>query len=207
MTLPLTDDLMIRPLTLENWDALCALFQQGGEPKKCWCQFWRVPTPYWTTETRDEIRERLRAKVAATPPAPAPGLVAMRGGKAVGWTGVGPREEFARLESSTTIDLPPEPPGGGVWSVMCFAVGRAARGAGVANALLDAAIEHAAASGASILEGYPASTGGARITAKGAFAGTLEMFIRAGFTVAAETRSSAAGFPRVVVRRRLAPGP
>ena len=34
-------DLDIRPLTGETWTALSALFEEGGDPSWCWCQFWR----------------------------------------------------------------------------------------------------------------------------------------------------------------------
>ena len=33
--------LEIVPLTPENWDALAALFEEGGDPKWCWYQ-WQV---------------------------------------------------------------------------------------------------------------------------------------------------------------------
>jgi hypothetical protein len=72
----------------------------------------------------------------------------------------------------------------------------------VASALLDAAVAYAAEHGARIVEGYPADTGGARMTAASAYLGTVPMFERAGFRVTAPTTSKAArGLSRVVVRR------
>jgi hypothetical protein len=32
-------DLDIRPLTNETWPALAALFEEGGDPRWCYCQF------------------------------------------------------------------------------------------------------------------------------------------------------------------------
>ncbi|MGH2465744.1 MAG: hypothetical protein ACRDGI_09820 [Candidatus Limnocylindrales bacterium] len=32
-------DLDIRPLTGDTWPALAALFEEGGDPKWCWCQY------------------------------------------------------------------------------------------------------------------------------------------------------------------------
>lgn len=130
---------------------------------------------------------------------PPPGLVAMRDGVAVGWVGLGPRQGFPRHARSRTI---PQLPGDGVWVINCFVVARAARGTGVGGALLEAAIAYAGEHGAKLLEGYPVETGGDRISSAAAFMGTVAMFDRAGFEVAATTTStSAGGRPRVVMRR------
>ena len=120
-------------------------------------------------------------------------------GRAVGWVGLGPREDFGRLARSRTI---PMLPGDGVWVVNCFVVARTARRSGVASALLAAAVDYAAAHGARLVEGYPVRTGGDRISSASVYTGTAGMFERAGFEIAAETTSKAAsGTPRVVMRR------
>jgi GNAT superfamily N-acetyltransferase len=195
------DELEIRPLTLETWDALAGLFTQGGDPKWCWCTYWRVPGSTWAAASPAGNRRALRK--LATDGDHAPGLVALRDGEAVGWVSLGPREDFERLARSRTV---PQLPGTAVWSIVCFVVGRHARRAGVASALLEAAIEHARAGGARVLEAYPVQTDGTRINSASAYTGTLGMFERAGFKVASETTSKAGGgLPRVVVRRALRP--
>ena len=188
------------PLSPDTWDALAALFEQGGDPKRCWCTFWRTPGAFWLHTTPAQSRNRLRE--LADGPA-APGLVALRGGDAaaVGWVGLAPRPQFERLARSRTI---PRLPGEQVWSVVCFVVGRRERRTGVAGALLDAAIGYAAAHGARTLEGYPVRTDGGRLGAAAAYTGTLSMFARAGFAEVAETSSTSGGHRRVVVRRELA---
>ena len=196
----MTDELEVRPLTGATWEALAALFSQGGDPKWCWCSWWRVPGSYWQNQTAEDNRERLRS-LAARRGRP-PGLVALRGGEAVGWVSIGPREEFERLERSRTI---PRPAGEKVWSIVCFVVGRRARRSGVSSALLDAAVEHARAKGARTVEAYPVATGGARVASAAASTGTLAVFERAGFSVVSETASKAGGFQRVVVRLDLSP--
>ena len=183
------------PASPAVWPAIVELFAAGGDPKSCWCQFWRKPGSNWYTSV-DESRRDLRALVGRDP---APGLVALRDGKAVGWVGLGPREDFGRLARSRTI---PQLPGDGVWVVNCFVVARAARRGGVAGALLDAALAYARANGATTLEGYPVETGGDRMASAAAYTGTTGMFERAGFAVVSPTTSRAAGRPRVVVRRR-----
>ena len=188
--------MQIQPPTTGTWDALADLFAAGGDPKWWWCQFWRKPGSSWTNATADENREDLRALVGRDP---APGLVAIRDGRAIGWVGLGPREEFGRLTRSRTL---PQLPGDGVWVVDCFVVAKTARRTGVANALLGAAVEYSRAHGATTLEGYPVDTGGSRMASAAAYTGTTGMFERAGFEVASTTTSKAApGRPRVVVRR------
>jgi GNAT superfamily N-acetyltransferase len=144
----------------------------------------------------DDNRASLRELVGREP---APGLVALQDGRAVGWVGFGPREDFPRLARSRTI---PQLPGDGVWVVNCFVVARTARRSGVASALLDAAVAYAREHGARLLEGYPVQTDGGRMASASAYTGTAGMFERAGFTVASATTSKAGGgLPRVVVRR------
>jgi GNAT superfamily N-acetyltransferase len=188
----------IEPLTAATWPVLETLFRKGGDPRWCWCQYWRLRSKDFAASRVPELRHRLRA--AADGPV-APGLVALRDGAAVGWVSLGPRETFERIERSRVIPRVDDAP---VWSIVCFAVDASARGEGVGAALLDAAVSHATSNGAAILEAYPVDlpTGGA-LPAESAFTGTLAMFERAGFTVVADTTSSAGGHPRVVVRREI----
>jgi GNAT superfamily N-acetyltransferase len=71
----------------------------------------------------------------------------------------------------------------------------------VANALLEAAIAYAREHGARLLEGYPIETDGQRIPAANVYKGTLTMFERAGFEVAARRRANRASPERPIVRR------
>ena len=186
----------IVPASPALWPTIAELFASGGDPKWCWCQFWRKPGSNWTNTTPEDNRSDLEVMVAAEP---APGLVAMRDGVAVGWVGLGPRDDFPRLLRSRTI---PMLPGEAVWSINCFVVARTARRSGVAQALLAAAVEYTAARGARLVEGYPVATGGERISSASTYTGTAAMFERAGFEVAAPTTSKPApGRLRVVMRR------
>ncbi len=188
----------IVPASPAVWSAILELFSAPGDARWCWCQWWRRPGSNWSNATVDENRGRLRALVDSDP---APGLVAMDGDRAVGWVGLGPRDDFERLARSRTL---PQLPGDRVWVVNCFVIARAARRAGLARALLDAAVEYATRHGASTIEGYPVDPGEGRVSSASAYMGTLPMFERAGFIVAAPTTSKAGGGrPRVVVRRRV----
>ena len=68
-------------------------------------------------------------------------------------------------------------------------------------ALLRAAVDHARAGGARVLEGYPIDTAGERRPQPNVFTGTLAMFTRVGFT---EVERRAEGRP--IVRLVLADG-
>lgn len=192
------------PLTSETWPALETLFRAGGDPRWCWCQFWRLRSRDFAAAKVPELRERLHALADGPQP---PGLVAVDddapGAPAVGWVSLGPRTAFERIVRSRVIPTIDDRP---VWSIVCFAVAPAARGRGVGRALLEAAVEHARAAGAEALEAYPVQVEfGGDASAESVFTGTLPMFERAGFSVVAERASDpSASRPRVVVRRELA---
>jgi GNAT superfamily N-acetyltransferase len=186
----------IRPASSELWPLIADLFTSTSTLRWCWCQFWRKPGSNWTNTTPADNRADLEALVGADP---APGIVALEDGLAVGWVGLGPREAFPRMTRSRVL---PQLPGERVWVVNCFVVARRARGRGIADALLAAAVEYARAHGAALVEGIPVDTGGERMPSASAYTGTRGMFERAGFEEAARSTSKASGGrPRVVMRR------
>jgi ribosomal protein S18 acetylase RimI-like enzyme len=190
----------VRPLTAATWDALVELFRTGGgDPKWCYCQFWRLRSKDFAALKVPQLRERLHDQATSDQP---PGLVAFDGDRAVGWVSLGPRTDFERIVRSKVIPTIDDRP---VWSIVCFAVSSSARGQGVARALLDGAIEHARACGAEALEAYPVRLGDAgAINPDAAFTGTLPMFERAGFKVVADRASDpSSSHQRVVVRKSL----
>ena len=193
----------IAPLTPENFSDLAALFEEGGDPRWCWCAYFVVRGLDWSNSTPDANRALLRERMERSPLGHPPGLLALRDGRAVGWVSLGPREGYVRLAFSKLLAPVDERP---VWSIVCFVVSRGARGQGVAAALLAGAVEYARAAGASTLEGYPVDTGDGRIPAANAYHGTLSMFEAAGFEVVATRRWNATTKPRIIVRRELASG-
>lgn len=197
-------ELDIRPLTGETWPALAALFEQGGDPAWCWCQFWRTAG---FTPDRPDQKAINRANLRAQADLPiAPGLVAVGTdgkyrGAAAGWVSLGPREDYARLERSRSrprLDSKP------VWSIVCFAVARHARRQGVGAQLLDSAIAYAREHGAPALEAYPVDTLIGKPTPPTLYTGTLSTFLRAGFQVAGEVKSPQSTVVRSIVRLELA---
>jgi GNAT superfamily N-acetyltransferase len=202
MTAP--TDLDILPLTRNRLPDLATLFGQGGDPKWCWCSFFRLRSVEFGSATAESNRAVLEEAVEQTADEDrAPGLIAYRDGKPVGWVSLGPRDDYARLQHSRVLGPLDERP---VWSIVCFVVARSARKQGIAHALLDAAIDYAREHGATLLEGYPVDTDAGRVPAANAYKGTLAMFERAGFTVAARRQANRASSPRPLVRRELPPG-
>jgi len=192
--------LEIRPLDATTWEALGALFSQGGDPKWCWCAYFAVRGLDWSNSTAEGNRALLRERMERRPNGHPPGLVAIRGDAAEGWVSLGPRAGYERLTYSKLLAPVDERP---VWSIVCFVVGRKARGQGLASALLDGAVEYARANGASTLEAYPVDTREGRVPAANVYHGTLSMFEKAGFAIVAERRFNATSKPRIIVRREL----
>ena len=187
----------VQPLTPDRFADLAALFEEGGDPKWCWCQFFRVRGLDWSNSNAFENRKRLRRLTDDGPP---PGLVAYIDRRAVGWVSLAERERFDRLEHAQLLARVDDRP---VWSIVCFVVSRAHRRGGVATALLDAAVEFARKRGATLIEAYPVDTGGARIAAANAYHGTLSMFEKAGFEIAARRQWNKSSPARPIVRLEL----
>ena len=133
-----TDVPDVRPLTPERFADVAALFEEGGDPKWCWCTYFRARGRDWSNSTPAGNRTELATLVERLDVAP--GLVAYRDGRAVGWVSLGPREDYERLATSKILAPVDDTP---VWSIVCFVVSRRVRGEGVATKLLAAAIDYA----------------------------------------------------------------
>jgi GNAT superfamily N-acetyltransferase len=201
MTGPTDSPIEIHPLTPARLADLATLFDQGGDPKTCWCSWYRLRNVDFGTATPASNRRVLEDAVTTLGAQQrAPGLVAYRDGEAVGWVSLGPREDYDRLTHSRVLAPIDDKP---VWSIVCFVVGRRHRGQGIATALLDAAVDYARAHGATLLEAYPVDTTGGRVSAATAYKGTVGMFERAGFAVAERRRANRSSPERPIVRRRI----
>jgi GNAT superfamily N-acetyltransferase len=132
---------------------------------------------------------------------PGPGVLAYLDGEPAGWCSVAPKSTYRRLLNSRTIphlDEERDP-----WSIVCFVVRGGFRRRGLMHDLLDGAVEHARASGAALVEGYPVETGGERVDAISGYVGTVELFEKHGFTRLTATDAHSGGRVRWVVRREL----
>ena len=192
-------DLKVVPLTPERFPGLAALFEEGGDPRWCWCVYFRFRGRDRSNSTAAGNRSALEDLTETSRP---PGLVAYLGGRAVGWVSLGPREEYERLAWSKVLAPVDDTP---VWSIVCFIVSRHARGKGLAAALLDAAVAYAREKGATTLEAYPVDAGEGRIPAANAYHGTVSMFEKAGFQVVERRQYNATSPIRPIVRHSLDP--
>jgi GNAT superfamily N-acetyltransferase len=184
----------VHPVTPDRWDDLVLLFERrgphGGTPVTlgCWCMYWRRTEADFTSSWGTTNREALEELVAG---GNEPGLLAYADGEPVGWCSVRPREEFVRLERSRVLKRVDDRP---VWSIVCFYVQADRRRQGVATALLEAAVAHAAAHGGGVVEAY-----GCGPKDTDPFTGHQAMFEAAGFEPV-EDRGR-----RTIVRRICAP--
>ena len=187
----------IVPLTPGRWDDVAALFGEGGDPRTCWCMFWRVRSKEWSFANPAASREGFHRLVDEARD-PAPGLLAYDAGRPVGWVSVGPRDDYGRLVHSRVRPPVDDRP---VWSIVCFVVSKSARRRGLTALLLDAAVAYARDHGAPALEAYPVRAAGERIPAAVGYTGLLSTFAAAGFAVVHEIDSPGATVQRVIVRR------
>jgi GNAT superfamily N-acetyltransferase len=193
--------LEIVPLTPDRWDDVAALFGEGGDPKTCWCMYWRLRSKGWSFANTAEIREGFHDLVNLNRD-PAPGLLGYRDGRAVGWVSLAPRDDYERLTNSR---VRPRIDDVAVWSIVCFVVSKTERGRGSTSLLLDAAMAYAVERGAPGLEAYPVDPGDGRVPAALGYTGLLSTFQAAGFRVVHQIDSPQSKVRRVVVRREIVP--
>jgi GNAT superfamily N-acetyltransferase len=179
-----------------DWPAVEQLFGVRGEPSRCWCRFFALPGAGFAATPPADRKTQLKDKFDGG--GPAPGVLAYRGGSAVGWCAVEPRHCYPRILRSQVVKAAGPAvagdsgsdcngPGHCVWSVSCFVVAPGHRRRGVAAALLAAAVEHARTNGATVVEGYPVDPA-QRPKAGPAdlYQGTLGLFLAAGFEVVSD---------------------
>ncbi len=100
------------------------------------------------------------------------GLIFHRDDRPVAWCSIAPRETYRPLGGP-----PIEGPAERVWSLACFYVRRGERGQGLTARMIEAAVAHAKAGGATIVEGYPVDPHSPSYR----FMGFVEAFAAAGF--------------------------
>ena len=184
-------ELTVRPLTPDRWAAFEDLFGRGGASNGCWCMYWRVGPRYHDRPRPENKRERQELTGFPQPP----GLLAFDRDVAVGWCELAPRGDLWWLSQVRFLrpvdDLE-------VWSIPCFYVRRTYRHHGVMGALINAAINAAAAAGAPALESYPVDTNVPGHT-HNLFPGVASVFAGYGFEVVARRKPD-----RPVMRKTLA---
>ncbi|HST72963.1 MULTISPECIES: GNAT family N-acetyltransferase [Kocuria] len=188
----------VLPASADRFDDVATvLAPKNPDTAACWCLTYRL-SPRENRELGARERpEHVKALCARELP---PGVLAYLDGEVAGWAGVAPRQELHAFSRGTRI---PHVDDRAVWSVWCFRVRAGYRRRGVAQALLQGAVDFARAHGAPAVEGYPVDNGDQRVDAVMAYVGTRSMFEKAGFRKAADTAAVSARLPRVLMRLEL----
>lgn len=132
---------------------------------------------------------------------PGPGVLAYVDGEVAGWCSIAPKSSYRALVNSRTI---PHVADADAWSVVCFVVRPAFRRRGLMHELLDGAVRHARAMGATVIEGYPVDPDGGRVDQTSGYVGTVGLFEAHGFERVVQTKGRRGGKPRWLVRREPA---
>ncbi len=165
----------IVPLTPDRWDDFAELFGPRGACGGCWCMNWRLGARDFESGKGEANRRAMKRRVGR---GVAPGLLAYRDGRAVGWISVAPREEFPRLEGSRVLKPLDQV---AVWSITCLYLAKEARRQGLSSRLLRAAATFAFAHGAPAVEGYPVVPKQAAMPDVFAWTGIEASFAKAGW--------------------------
>ena len=170
----------VYPVTADRWPDLETLFGPKGAYAGCWCMNWRLRRPVFKALDGDGRKAELRHLTHADH---APGVLAYQGGLPAGWCSIGPREDFAALETSRILKRVDDQP---IWSIVCYYVARTTRRSGVMAALLRGAVDYARQQGARIVEGYPIDMdtpqlAGQNLTSYSGYMGIASVYRDAGF--------------------------
>ena len=183
------------PATADRWADLAALFGERGACGGCWCMFWRLPRKDFEAGKGDPNRRALQRLVRQ---GEEPGLLGYLGQEPVAWCAAAPRSAYVQLERSRVLKPVDDAP---VWSISCLFVKRAFRRRGISFKMLRAAVEFAAARGATIVEGYPVEPTTDRAPDAFVWTGLLAAYLAAGFTEVARRSPT-----RPIMRRSCRPG-
>lgn len=174
-------------LTAERWGDFEDLFGKQGACYGCWCTHFRLEPKARQAMTGAEKRAFMKTRIEAGPP---PGILAYEDGRAVGWVQVGPRADVSQWNRPKRVTTPLEDASAddaGVWAVSCHFIRSKERGRGISHVLLSAAIDHARASGARLLEACPMDRA-KQAKSVGLYVGSTSVFEKAGFAVVARRK-------------------
>jgi GNAT superfamily N-acetyltransferase len=173
----MTEQLTIRALSAETWDAFADLAERhNGVWGGCWCTFFHTmeSEKTHTVEGNRALKEKLVKEGRAH------AALVFDGEVAVAWCEYGPPAELPNINHRKQYEAGVvEPPD---YRVTCFFVDKRYRRQGVSALALKGALELIAQAGGGVVETYPQDTGGKKITASFLYNGTRSLFEQAGFT-------------------------
>lgn len=188
----------VHPLTPRRMGDFADVTNPNRRATHCWCLSHRISPAEIDRLGQGSREEALRCLAGRRD---RPGVIGYDDGVPVAWCSISPRTAIPRLMSSTRIRPVDDVP---VWSIICVVVRSGHRRRGLAERVIDGAVDYARRRGAPAVEAYPADTPeGKRIDLTMAFVGTRQMFEQVGFEVVGTTDAVASSLPRLVMRRTL----
>jgi GNAT superfamily N-acetyltransferase len=170
-------DLVIRPLSVDTWDAYAALIEKhNGVWGGCWCTYFHADEP---EGAKDDLgRPGFKRRMVELGIAHA--ALVFDGDAVVAWAEYGTPVELPNIyhrKQRDALALDPE-----AYRITCFFVDRDHRRRGVARVALDGALSLIAAAGGGVVESYPNTVEeGTKTSSSFLHNGTRRMFEKAGF--------------------------
>jgi GNAT superfamily N-acetyltransferase len=166
----------IKPLTPETWDDFEALaLRHNGVWGGCWC-IWFHQNSEIRRGTSEENKARKRSLVMQ---GRAHAALVYLEGKPVGWCQFGSPEELPAIYHKKQVETSdytfPD------WRITCIFVDKNYRGAGVAKAAIEGALDLIRQAGGGIVETYPQNTEGEKVSSSFLYNGTQKLFESCGF--------------------------
>lgn len=168
---------VIRPLSLETWDAYAALIEKhNGVWGGCWCTYFHEEEP---EGAKDDLgRPGFKRRMVELGIAHA--ALVFDGDQVIGWAEYGTPVELPNIYHRKERDAAGIDPA--AYRITCFFVDRDHRRSGVAYEALQGAVELIAAAGGGVVESYPnVLVPGKKTSSSFLHNGTREMFEKAGF--------------------------
>jgi GNAT superfamily N-acetyltransferase len=174
------NDLVVRPLAVDDWPTVQNLFGQNGACGGCWCMYWQSGRKQteWEANKGDRNRSMLMEQIES---GTCHAVLASLGSEPVGWCRYGPTTEFPRLLRSRKLvrdDMAD-------WAVLCFFISANARRQGISRLLLKEATREAFRQEANSIEGYPVVPKNREAPAPFAWTGLPTIFEDCGYTALA----------------------
>jgi GNAT superfamily N-acetyltransferase len=176
------------PANRASWRDLQTVFGTNGDAAECQCQWFKVSSAVWRTESVGARAAALRAQTRCGNPAAhsTSGLVGYLDDEPVGWCAVEPRTAYVRLLAARIpwAGRDEDKNDDRVWAVTCFVTRAGYRSRGVSRTLAAAAVDFARERGARAVEGYPVDTEpGRKYSSEELYHGTRAIFAAAGFRI------------------------
>ena len=164
-----------KALDAHTWPDFARLVEaNNGVWGGCWCMWY-----HGKEGAKGPAEAKRKAKECRVREGRAHAALVYQGADCVGWCQFGSSGELPRIHNERAyLKTNPVLPD---WRITCFFSGKGHRGAGVASAALEGAIEQIRKLGGGRIEGYPEDIEGRKAAPAFLFNGALHMFERVGF--------------------------